>query len=93
MAGLVTIVAREMAIAGPGQAEALGLPAAEWGVLFAESKETGERWTLVGDPDYARMFRAVAPEVLRGLEIPTEKFPLKRRGWQEPASSAASPRP
>jgi hypothetical protein len=45
--------------------------------------ESGERWTLVGDPEFVRKL-ARTPEHLRAkLEVPADAFPERRAGWPD----------
>lgn len=75
---------KETAIAPPGIAATMGLPAEETGLIFALRGE--ERVTLAGDVEYTRFLREVAdsePDALKDLVIPAEIFPLARPGWPD----------
>jgi hypothetical protein len=71
--------AREAAIASPAESVAMGLPEAEFGVIYAETG--GERFTLVGDADFTRFLLATPASLRAAVEIPASKFPLKKAGW------------
>jgi hypothetical protein len=54
-----------------------------YGLLHAED-EDGQRWTLITqDVAYARMLAAASHDVVADLEVPADKFPLKRQGWPD----------
>jgi hypothetical protein len=72
-------VARVM---GPAESHSMGLGGEERGVLLCVD-DRGERWTLVGDPEYVRTLNAAPEWVSSGLVIPWHKFPDRRRGWPE----------
>ena len=76
------LVPKEYGIVAPATAEAMGLPREEFGLLCCVD-ESGERWTLVGDPQFVRRLTRT-PEHLRGeLELTAEAFPERRAGWPE----------
>jgi hypothetical protein len=75
-------VAKEYGIVAPATAEGMGLPRKEFGLLCCVD-ESGERWTLVGDPEFVRKLMRI-PEHLRGeLEVPPETFRERRAGWPD----------
>ena len=57
-----------------------------YGVLMCRD-EQGKHWTLVGDPEYTRTLVAASDlsdrSLLAGLEIPEDKYPIKREGWPD----------
>lgn len=55
-----------------------------YGLLLCRDRHE-QRWTLITeDVEYVRALRAAAASgVLAGMEIPKEKFPLKRSGWPD----------
>lgn len=69
-------------ITAPDESAALGLEAAECGMLLCVDDDEG-RWTLLGDAEYVRTLDAAPDWISRGLVIPWEKFPVRRRGWPE----------
>lgn len=81
-----TLTPRETAVADtPQLAGALGL---DWipggyGLLFCEDS-AGEHWTVVtADAGYVNLMRTATPAALAGLDVPAEKFPLRRHGWPD----------
>lgn len=84
----VQLLAREFAFADtPGVCLGLGL---DWrpggyGMLFCEAASDGSHWTAITpDPTYLRMIiSANGTKILSGLEMPAEKFPLRRPGWPD----------
>ena len=46
--------------------------------------DVGAHWTLIGtDKNSFEMLRDASEEVHASLEIPADKFPLKRAGWPD----------
>ena len=84
----VQLLAREFAFADtPDVCLGLGL---DWrpggyGMLFCEAVPGGGHWTAITpDPTYLRMIiSANGTKILSGLEMPAEKFPLRRPGWPD----------
>lgn len=78
----MVLVPKEYGIVAPATAEAMGLPSEEFGLLCCVD-ESGERWTLIGDPEFVRRLTR-APKHLRGeLEVPSGAFPDRRAGWPD----------
>ncbi len=71
--------AKEAAVSTPDQSVAMGLPEAEFGIIYAV--KGGEQFTLVGDPDFARFLLETPANLLAEVTIPEFKFPLIRPGW------------
>ena len=78
----MALVFKEYGIVAPATAEAMGLPTREHGLLCCVD-ESGERWTLVGAPDFVRKLSRTAEDDLANLEIPIEAFPKRRAGWPD----------
>lgn len=78
----MALVPKEYGIVAPAAAKAMGLPSEEYGLLCCVD-ESGERWTLVGDPDFVRKLSRTAENDLANLEIPIEAFPERRAGWPD----------
>jgi hypothetical protein len=78
----MTLTPKEFAFADAATSDAMGLPAEEHGLLFCVD-ERGGKWTVVGDAEYVRTLEAAPPQVLADLEVPDDKFPIKRSGWPD----------
>jgi hypothetical protein len=76
------LVPKQYAIVAPRTAEAMGLPSGEHGLLCCVD-ESGERWTLIGDPDFVRKLSRTPEHLLAELEVPAEAFPERRAGWPD----------
>ncbi|TFC26411.1 hypothetical protein E3O53_07995 [Cryobacterium sp. TMT2-18-3] len=79
----MALTPREFAAANPKISKSIGLPASDHYMLFCDD-EAGNHWTVIGtDRDYFEMVRDASNEVRTGLEMPADKFPLKRAGWPD----------
>jgi hypothetical protein len=54
---------------------------AEVGILLCEDSDTGERWTVAGDPAIVRMLEQADPSEWVGYIESKKNFPFKRAGW------------
>ena len=83
---LMALTIHEYAFADPAQSWAVGLEEREHGMLFCVD-EDGKRWTAVtDDADYVRLIRAACEVDLPAntdLELPLDKFPIRREGWPD----------
>ncbi|MGO8959397.1 MAG: hypothetical protein ACLQFR_18825 [Streptosporangiaceae bacterium] len=65
--------------------QAVGLEAIDggWGFIHCTDQAGLHYTTVTSDVDYQRMLVEAnnTPSLLAGLEISTEKYPRKRRGW------------
>jgi hypothetical protein len=96
----MTIFTRSFAFPDALRAQSINLPAREggWGLLFCVD-ERDLRYTYAGDAGYLRTMLDIAPDAvpgqigdldeskLKGLELPPETLPLRKRGWPETWSS------
>src|SRR4051812_27434908 len=74
---------KEYAFADAKLAAAMGSPPRAHGLLFC-ADENGQHWTAAStDVEYVEMLVNAGRNARRSLEVPPEKFPLKRRGWPD----------
>lgn len=64
-----------------------------YGIVLVENDETGERASIVtDDAEYARAVFIDAPrQLVAGLELPMEKFPVWRPGWPDEWAESTTP--
>lgn len=60
----------------------LGIVPDGYGLLLATDEADNKQTLVTSDVEYVRALTRASPEVLAGLELPTDKF-LTRDGWPD----------